>query len=272
MKNFNHPVYEHPENGKVKNPITGNWVTKSYMESLDQLREAKEATAEYFKEVDETFSEVKEDETLESKAERMIDGEDKSTLNSKPNNDKDQLDETTRVEWDESGQKQEKEIGDRIGATESAEEALGNIMQDIDQKDERGTSFESEDFVDPEAAEDVTEDDFTPPNPHESYRGEEVEDWNGPDHLNMPDFPSKTNNAGSGGQSQPGGIYSTKKAQERDKKRRRQQHINKNGGDPRERPNTGEVARNKRYVPQQGGGMKVEYTDGRGKNKDNSEN
>lgn len=41
---------EHPETEKVKNPLTGNWVKKSYAKGEGILEQAKEHTQQHFKE------------------------------------------------------------------------------------------------------------------------------------------------------------------------------------------------------------------------------
>lgn len=50
MADLNQYPEEHPETGKVKNPLTGNWVKKSYAKGEGILEQAKEYTQQYFKE------------------------------------------------------------------------------------------------------------------------------------------------------------------------------------------------------------------------------
>lgn len=52
---------EHPETGKVKNPITGNFVKKSYAKKKDLLEQAKEHTQQHFMEQDDDAPEESEE-------------------------------------------------------------------------------------------------------------------------------------------------------------------------------------------------------------------
>lgn len=65
----------HPETEKVKNPLTGNWVKKSYAKSEGVLEQAKEHTQQHFKELDESGEETEEIDQLLQEAEDVDPGE-----------------------------------------------------------------------------------------------------------------------------------------------------------------------------------------------------
>lgn len=63
----------HPETGKVKNPLTGNWIEPSYAKKKDLLQQAKKHTQQHFKE--ENTEEEEEIEELLKEAENADPGE-----------------------------------------------------------------------------------------------------------------------------------------------------------------------------------------------------
>jgi hypothetical protein len=65
---------EHPETGKVKNPLTGNWVKQSYARKQDLLDQAKQHTQQHFKEED-GGGESEEIDQLLQEAENVDPGE-----------------------------------------------------------------------------------------------------------------------------------------------------------------------------------------------------
>lgn len=248
MSEYDHPVYERPEDGRVLNPATENWVKQSYAKKIGILQDAKQKTAEFYRQ--------KEKEGLKA-AEKAIgrindaendSQEDKETLNAQKvedNEDQEQLDETARVEYDESGQEHRVDHGDS-GGEKSPDEALESIMNDIDSGEEfEGDEFVDTDAVDPSDAVDPTADPSTP-------SGEEVEDYE-PENVEMPTFP--------------GGVYSTKARAE--KKKKKQIEEMSEGDDPRERGDTSEAGKNKRYEHTESGGIRVIYEDNEDDNEEN---
>lgn len=224
MGKFNHPVYEHPETGKVLNPSTENWVTQKYARGIGILQDAKKHTARYFKKLDEKAEEASK-KVLNSNKEA---DEEKQQLDSSSTSEKDQLDETARVSFDEEGNET------RIDHDSEADEALGNIMNDIDQADTTGRAVSSEDFVDKDAA----QSDQPPAN------ADNVDDYE-PEHLNMPSFP--------------GGIYNTKNREKRQQKRRMRN--NSNNGPTSSDRGAHQIERNKTYKHTKSGGIKVVKND-----------
>ncbi len=66
---------EHPETGKVKNPLTGNWVKKSYAKKQDLFEQAKQHTQQHFMEEDDSSNESEEIDELLKAAEEVDAGE-----------------------------------------------------------------------------------------------------------------------------------------------------------------------------------------------------
>ena len=66
---------EHPETGKVKNPLTGNFVTQDYAKREGLLEQAKEHTQQHFKEQDDSEEETEEIDQLLQEAEDADPGE-----------------------------------------------------------------------------------------------------------------------------------------------------------------------------------------------------
>lgn len=247
-KKYDHPVYEHPETGKVINPVTENWISQKYAQNIGVLSEAKQKTADHFREIDETGRDSDLEAKADRAAQRVVGGSDESgkeTLNAQTESDpnKDQLDETARVEWDEDGNEQRfdhDEWPDRTPESDDPNEALNNIMNDIDQADQSGRAVDRENFVDPEAEPQEPQEGSQKSDPHAQYKGENVEDYDGPQHLNLPSFP--------------GGVYSTKNQEERARRARMQQRQGN-----RQRPEGEHRAkRNKDYkINRKTGGIKV---------------
>lgn len=64
------------EDGKVKNPLTGNFVTQSYAKKKDLLEQAKQHTQEHFRDQDDTEKEESEEiDELLQEAENVDPGE-----------------------------------------------------------------------------------------------------------------------------------------------------------------------------------------------------
>lgn len=59
------------EDGKVLNPLTGNWIQKSYAKKQDILEQAKQSTQQHFKEQDSDESEADEIDRLLQEAETL---------------------------------------------------------------------------------------------------------------------------------------------------------------------------------------------------------
>lgn len=74
MSDLNDYPEEHPETEKVKNPLTGNWVTQSYAKKKDLLEQAKKHTQKHFREEDEE-GESEEIDQLLQEAENVEPGE-----------------------------------------------------------------------------------------------------------------------------------------------------------------------------------------------------
>ncbi len=66
---------ERPEDGKVLNMITGNWISQSYAKSEGILEQAKEHTQKHFKEQDEEGEVSEEIDQLLQEAEEVEPGE-----------------------------------------------------------------------------------------------------------------------------------------------------------------------------------------------------
>lgn len=238
-KNFDHPVYEHPETGKVLNPITENFITKNYAQQIGVLSEAKEKTAQYFRDIEEKANQAAE------KAEDNIlnsdDDEEVIKAQDEVEEDKEVIEETDRVEYDEAGAEKRVSHGDSA-SEKTPDEALESIMSDLDD----GDDFEGEDFVDTDA---VENDGITPPDtdvsPPDVDSSGEPEDWT-PDNMDMPTFP--------------GGVYSTKSRQEKKKKNKLKEMSD--GKDPKNKPGTKRAGGpNKRYEHTDSGGIRVIYED-----------
>ena len=74
MSDLNDYPEEHPETGKVKNPLTGNWIQTSYARKKDLLEQAKKHTQKHFREEDEE-GESEEIDQLLQEAENVEPGE-----------------------------------------------------------------------------------------------------------------------------------------------------------------------------------------------------
>lgn len=74
MSDLSNYPEEHPETGKVKNPLTGNWVKQSYARKQDLLEQAKQHTQQHFKEED-SGGESEEIDELLREAENVDPGE-----------------------------------------------------------------------------------------------------------------------------------------------------------------------------------------------------
>jgi hypothetical protein len=227
-KKYDHPVYEHPETGKVLNPATGNWVQQSYARKIGVLSDAKQKTAEHFRQQEEKAQEAAKKAAKHLK--NAEEDDEREVISSAQNRDseKEQLDETARVEYDdETGQEHRVDHGDSA-KEKTPDEALDNIMSDIDS----GKDFEGDDFVDKDAAEPTPGAD-APVDPKDTPgvpEDEDVEDYN-PENVEIPTFP--------------GGIYSTKSQKE--KKKRKQIEEMSEGDDPRNRSDTRKAGEGKRY-------------------------
>ena len=234
MSDYDHPVYERPRDGRVLNPSTENWVKQSYAQKIGILENAKRKTAEFYREKEEEGRKA-----AEKAAERISQAEDsdeKENLNSQVEPDeegRENLDETARVQYDETGQEHRVDHGDPAEG-KSPDEALENIMNDIDS----GSDFEGEEFVDTDAAESDME---ATPQPGD---GEEVEDYE-PENVDIPTFP--------------GGIYSTKAQKEKQKKQEIKDMTD--DSDPSKRADTEKAGKNKRYEHTDSGGIRVIYED-----------
>lgn len=66
---------EHPDTGKVKNPITGNWVKQSYAKKQDLLEQAKQHTQQHFREEDDSVDDSEEIDEILNEAENVDPGE-----------------------------------------------------------------------------------------------------------------------------------------------------------------------------------------------------
>lgn len=75
MSDLNDYPEEHPDTGKVMNPITGNWVQKSYAKGEGLLEQAKEHTQKHFMQEDSSKSEKEEIDELLKAAEEADPGE-----------------------------------------------------------------------------------------------------------------------------------------------------------------------------------------------------
>lgn len=241
-KDFDHPVYEHPDTGKVLNPITENFITKNYASQIGVLSEAKEKTAQYFRDIDEKASEAAE--AAEEKILNSSDDDEAEVISAEDDveEDKEVLEETDRVEYDESGQEKRVSHGD-TATDQTPDEALESIMSDLD---DEGDDFDGEDFVDTDAAPDQDMPVSPSDNPVPSGADEsQTEEWS-PENMDMPTFP--------------GGVYSTKSRQEK-KKKEKMKKMNE-GKDPRNRSDTQQAGGpNKRYEHTDSGGIRVIYND-----------
>lgn len=66
---------EHPETGKVKNPLTGNFITKDYAKREGVLDQAKQHTQQHFMEQDQSGDTSEEIDKLLEEAENAEPGE-----------------------------------------------------------------------------------------------------------------------------------------------------------------------------------------------------
>lgn len=237
MSKYDHPVYERPKDGRVINPSTNNWVKQSYAQKIGILEEAKRKTAEFYKEKEQEAKEAAE-KAVQQINDAESDEDDRKVLSSQKvdeDDDREQLDETERVEYTESGEEKRVDHGD-TAADKTPDEALENIMNDIDS----GSDFEGDEFVDTDAAEPSVDPQEMP----EVSKDEDVEDFN-PENVEIPTFP--------------GGIYSTK-AQKEKKKRKQIQDMTEDE-DPRDRSDTRKAGEGKRYEHTESGGIRVIYED-----------
>lgn len=75
MSDLSNYPEEHPETGKVKNPLTGNWVKQSYAKSEGILEQAKQHTQQHFKEEQSGGGEADEIDRLLKEVEETEPGE-----------------------------------------------------------------------------------------------------------------------------------------------------------------------------------------------------
>lgn len=66
---------EHPETSKVKNPLTGNWISQDYAKREGVLEQAKEHTQQHFKDKDDAEETTEEIDELLKEAEEVEPGE-----------------------------------------------------------------------------------------------------------------------------------------------------------------------------------------------------